>query len=123
MKACRLLIPYIFDMKKYTLTSGLSLDGETYNAGDKVALTDEQAIELADIIDHTPTLDETPDETPVETGKSIKKMNVEELTGYMQANGIEFDPNGTKKEFIALIEAQTASAPVEPVDPETKDPE
>lgn len=110
-------------MKKYTLTSGLSLDGETYNAGDKVALTDEQAIELSEIIDNTPTLEEVEPVDPEETTKSIKKMNVAELIEVMQANGIEFDPNGTKKEFIALIEAQTASAPVDPVDPETKDPE
>lgn len=98
-------------MKKYTLNSGLALDGEIYNAGDKVALTDEQAIELAEIIDHTPTLEENPEETPVETGKSIKKMNVEELIEVMQAYGIEFDPNGTKKDFIALIEAHEASNP------------
>lgn len=107
MKACRLLIPYIFYMKKYTLTSGLSLDGETYNAGDKVALTEEQAIELAEIIDNTPTLEETPEET----SKSVKKMNVEELIDVMTGYGIEFDPNGTKKDFIALIEAHEASNP------------
>lgn len=115
MKAWSPLFSYYISMKKYILKSGLSLDGTAYNAGDVVELTMDQYHELSDIIEESAPYIETSE--PEDTPKTLRKMSIEELQGILTENGMEFDPNASKKALIALIETEPAAPEAEPATP------
>ena len=105
-------------MAKFRLKSAISLDGVIYQAGASVELTKDQAVELAECLDTTPTIEAPADEgdTAPKYGKLTKKQLVEEL----EKRGAEFDPNAKNADLVAILEAMDAApqAPVEGGAPE-----
>lgn len=108
--------PFIYSffatMAKYTLKSGLSLDGVKYEAGEKVELNTAQVEELHEILDLTPTLEEDEDKGP--STPAYSKMKKADLVALLESKGAEFDPNAKNADLIAILEAMDAEAPSTP---------
>lgn len=99
-------------MAKYTLKSGLSLDGVKYEAGEKVELNAAQFEELQEILDLRPTMEEDEDKGP--TVPAYSKMKKADLVALLTERGAEeFDPNAKNDELIALLVAMDEAAPQE----------
>lgn len=90
-------------MAKHTITGRLSLDGVIHEAGQRVELTSEQAVELADLIGGVPTLEDEGDDGEAKPTAGYNRMTKPQLIATLTERGEEFDPNAKNADLIALL--------------------